>query len=363
MKTVCLAKNSSQKLLHDYSDVFRDKLGTITLFKAPLVVSSSTVPRFHHPRPVAYALQPQINQQLDRIEKAGVLQHVMHSDWAAPIVMVPKRDGQVRVCGDYKTTVKSMLDLDQYPLPRPEDLFASLAGGKSFSTLDLSHVYNQLVLNNNSGKYLTINTHRGLYQYHCLPFGVASAPSIFQKAMETILQGMEGIICYLDDILVSGKTKEEHLTNLGKVLQRLQEHGIRAKRAKCTFLKTSVQYLGHIIDSHGLHATEEKLDAIVHALAPKNVHKLRSFLRLPNYYSHFIPNLLSLLHPLNHLLRHNVTWRWTKACSKAFECAKEEIVSLNVLVQYDSTGLIRLAADASVYGLGAVITHVMDDGS
>ena len=363
VKTVCLANDSLQKLLHDYSDVFRDELGTITPFKAQLVVSSSAVPRFHRPRPVAYALRPRIDQELDRLEKAGVLQRVTHSDWAAPIVTVPKRDGQVRVCGDYKVTVNPMLDVDQYPLPRPEDLFASLAGGKYFSTLDLSHAYNQLVLDNDSRKYLTINTHRGLYQYHRLPFGVASAPSIFQKAMDTILQGMEGVICYLDDILVSGKTEEEHLTNLGKVLQRLQEHGIRAKRAKRTFLKTSVQYLGHIIDADGLHATEEKLDAIVHAPAPKNVHELRSFLGLLNYYGRFIPNLSSLLHPLNHLLRHNVTWRWTEACSKAFKCAKQKIVSPNVLVHYDSTRPIRLAADASAYGLGAVISHVMDDGS
>ena len=136
-----------------------------------------------------------------------MLQHVMHSDWAAPIVTIPKRDGEVRVCGDYKVTVNPMLDVDQYPLPRPEDLFTSLADGMYFSTLDLSHVYNQLVLNDDSRKYLTINTHRGLYQYHRLPFWVASAPSIFQKAMDTILQGMEGIICYLDNIMCLGRPK------------------------------------------------------------------------------------------------------------------------------------------------------------
>ena len=108
---------------------------------------------------------------------------------------VPKRDGGVHLCGDYKVTVNPALDVDKYSIPRPEDLFATLAGGKYFSTIDLSHAYNQLPLDVESRKFLTINTHRGLFQYTRLPFGVASAPSIFQKTMDTILQGIDGVIC------------------------------------------------------------------------------------------------------------------------------------------------------------------------
>ena len=253
--------------------------------------------------------------------------------------------------------------MDQYPLPRPEDLFATLAGGKYFSTMDLSHAYNQLPLDHDARKFLTINTHRGLYQYTRLPFGVASAPSIFQKTMDTILQGMDGVMCYLDDILISGRTEEEHLDNLRKVLQKFREHGIRAKKSKCTFLKTSVQYLGHIIDVDGLRATDDKVQAIVQAPPPRNVSELRSFLGLLNYYGRFIPNLSTLIFPLNNLLRQETTWQWTKACSEAFEAAKEKIVSSNVLIHYNSTLPVRLAADASAYGIGAVISHVMEDGS
>ena len=162
---------------------------------------------------------------------------------------------------------------------------------------------------------------------------------------------------------MSGKTKEEHLVNLRKVLQNLQNHGIRAKKAQCTFLQTSVQYLGHMIDADGLHATDAKVDAIVHASSPKNVAELRSFLGLLNYYGRFIPNLSSLLHPLNSLFRHNTTWCWTKPCREAFKAAEEKIVSPNVLVHYDLTRPIRLAAYASAYGIGSVISHVMEDGS
>ena len=153
-----------------------------------------------------------------------------------------------------------------------------------FSTLDLSHAYNQLMLDEVSRNLVTINTHRGLYRYTRLPFGIASAPAIFQKTMDSILQGMEGVACFLDDILVTGSSEEEHLKNLESVLQSLMKHGVRLKREKCFFMRTSVEYLGFKVDAEGLHATEEKLKAITEAPRPCNVTELRSFLGLINYY-------------------------------------------------------------------------------
>ena len=335
----------------------------ITPIEAKLVVSETAVPRFHRPRPVPYALKPFVEQELDRLQKSGVLEPINYSDWAAPIVTVPKRDRQVRICGDYKVTVNPFLDVDQYPLPRPEDLFATLAGGKYFTTLDLSHAYNQVVLDSDSQSFLTINTHHGLFHYKRLPFGVASAPSLFQKTMDIIFQGMDGVICYLDDILISGRTEAEHLDTLQRVLKKFREHGIRAKKTKCSFMKSSVQYLGHVIDADGLHPVDSKLKAIVDAPTPRNVVELRSFLGLLNYYGRFIPNLAMLIHPLNQLLCHTTEWRWSKACQKAFKLAKEKLISPKVLVHYDVNRLIRLATDTSAYGIGAVISYTMDDGT
>ena len=349
-------------LLDKYSEVFTEELGTIKPFQAKLVVDPKATPRFHRPRPVPYALKKAVEEELDRLERAGVLEKVDHSDWAAPIVVVPKKDGHVRLCGDYSVTVNPALDVDQYPLPRPTDLFATLAGGKYFTKLDLSHAYNQIELAEESRKYLTINTHKGLYRYTRLPFGVASAPALFQKTMDIILAGIEGVICYIDDIMVTGKTEEEHLERLNQVLQRLQEHGIRVKLSKCTFMRTSVDYLGHRVDAEGLHATDDKMQAIVDAPVPKNISELRSFLGLLNYYGRFIPNLSSLLHPLNSLLRQDVPWKWSKECNQAFQAAKDKIVAPNVLVHYDPNLPIRLAGDASSYGIGAVISHVMPGG-
>ena len=148
-----------------------------------------------------------------RLEEKGILKKVSHSSWAAP----PKKDGKVRICEDHKVTVNLYLDVDQHPPPRLEELFATLANGKAFTKIDLSQAYQQLQLEESSAQYLTINTPMGLYQYTRLPFGVASAPAIFQRAMDMILQGVDG---YIDDILVTGVTDEQHLERLEEVLKR-----------------------------------------------------------------------------------------------------------------------------------------------
>lgn len=198
--------------------VFAEGLGTMKKFKAHLRVKSNAKPVFHRPRSVPYAIKKVIERELERLEKEGIIEKVEHSEWAAPIVPVPKGDGQICVCGDYKVTVNANLDIDQHPLPKPEDLFTSLSGGQKFSKLDLKHAYQQMMLDNDSRKYVTINTHKGLYCYSKLPFRIASAPAIFQRAMNSILQGIPQVLCYLDDTLITGVSKEEHLHNLEKVL-------------------------------------------------------------------------------------------------------------------------------------------------
>ena len=350
-------------LRNRYEEVFSEKLGTITPFQAKLNVKPGAQPKFFKPRPVPFAIRERVASELDRLERDGVIEKTHYSEWAAPVVAVPKQDGRIRLCGDYKVTINSVLDVDQYPLPKPEDIFATLAGGQHYTTLDLTHAYNQLLLDEGSRKYVTINTLQGLYQYTRLPFGVASAPAVFQRIMDTILQGIEGVACYIDDIIITGKSDEEHLSHLEEVLKRLVRHGVHVNRAKCCFLKPSVVFLGHRIDASGIHPTDEKLKAIVSAPAPKNVQELRSFLGLINYYGKFIPQAATILAPLNELLRQNVKWRWSTKCQESFQQAKETLISSNVLMHYDPSLPIRLAGDASAYGLGAVIAHVLPDGS
>ena len=219
-----------------------------------------------------------------------------------------------------------------------------------------------MILDTDSRVYVTINTHQGLFRYTRLPFGIASAPAIFQRTMETILQGLTKVQCYIDDILITGASEQEHLHNLEEVLKRLSEYGIRVRREKCAFFRDTVEYLGHQISAEGLHTTPKKAEAIQAAPAPKNIQQLRSFLGLLHYYGKFIPDLASLVHPLNQLLHSGRTWTWTKECEQSFVLAKEKLTSATVLAHYNSQYPLRLAADASSYGLGAVISHIFPNG-
>ena len=210
---------------------------------------------------------------------------------------------------------------------------------------------------------VTINTHQGLYEYTRLPFWVASAPVVFQRITDTMLQGISHVICYLDDILVMGTSDSENLRNLSEVLRRLQAHGVRLSKEKYSFFQDSVEYLGHHIESRGIHTSEKKVRAILEAPPPRNIQQLRFFLRLLNYYAKFIMNLSTILHPLHRLLQAGQAWFWSITFEKAFQSAKQQLVAAPVLAHYDSKMPIVLAADAFAYRIGAVISHRLPNGS
>ena len=181
--------------------------------------------------------------------------------------------------------------------------------------------------------------------------------------MDNLLQGVGFTICYIDDILVSGVNDEDHLKNLDEVLKRVHQCGARVQLGKCAFMQDSVEYLGYQIDAEGVHPTQDKLEAILNAPVPNNVSELRSFLGLLNYYGKFIPNLATMIHPLNNLLKGTVKWSWTADCAQAFDATKRLLTSSKVLVHFNPKWPITLACDASCYGVGAVISHVLPDGS
>ncbi len=267
-----------ENILTNHQQLFRKELGTLKGMEAQIHVSSNAQPRYFKPRPLPYSLKEKVEKELERLQHAGVIKAVQFSEWAAPIVPVVKTDGSIRVCGDYSVTVNAVSKLDNYPLPRVNDLFTAMSGGVLFSKLDLTHAYQQLQLSEDSKKYTTINTTKGLFQYQRLPFGISSAPAIFQRTMECLLQDLPGVVVYLDDVLVTGSTKEEHIRNLDSVMDRFKTAGVTLKRSKCVFLTHSVEYLGHIIDKHGLHPAPEKVRAIQDAPRPQNLSELKSIL-------------------------------------------------------------------------------------
>ena len=355
--------SSLQAVLRSHEAVFQGGLGALQGYQARILVEPDATPRFSKARSVPYAYRELVEKELDRLVSEGILEPVEFSEWASPIVPVLKSDKKsVRVCGDFKQTINPVSRLDRYPIPRVEDLFTSLSGSKVFSKIDLSQAYQQVPLEEGSRQYVVINTQKGLFRYTRLPFGVSSAPGIFQRVMESLMQGLPGVTVYIDDILVAGTTEEEHLKRLEDVLTRLERAGLRAQKSKCQFMKASVTFLGHRVDVDGIHPLPEKVEAVVKAPTPRNLKELKSFLGLLSYYSKFLPNLSSVLAPLYRLLRKDARWKWSVEEEKAFQCSKELLTSSPLLVHFDPTLPVILACDASEVGIGAVLGHRMPDG-
>ena len=360
----CASSLGLQELLNKHADVFQDGLGTFKGRKARIEVEPDAKPRYCKARTVPFALRQKVEAEIERLVAEGTLEPVTHSAWATPVVAVLKSDQKsVRLCEDFKVTVNPAAKLDRYPVPKVEDLFATLSNGKLFTKLDLRQAYQQLLLDDESKKYVVTNTTKGLFQYTRLPYGISSAPGIFQREMEHLLQGIPGVVVYLDDILVTGQDETSHLRTLETVLSRLRETGSRVKKSKCLFMVPTVSFLGHRIDADGLHPLDDKVRAIEAAPTPTNVTELKSYLGLLTYYGKFLPNLATKLAPLYKLLQHRVPWRWTSAQDAAFRESKKLLASSSPLVHYDPKLPLILACDASAYGIGAVLAHRMPDGS
>ena len=351
-----------QDLLNVYEDLFKPELGHCVTTTANLCLREGAQPKFCKPRKLPFALKPVVGDELDRLERQGVIEKVPHSDWATPVVIVRKPGGKVRICGDFKVTINPLLKTDIYPLPNPQELFQALNGGCKFTKLDLADAYLQVELNEESKKMVVINTHKGLYRYRRLPFGLNCAPAIFQKIIDQTVAGIPGVVSYLDDLVVTGKTDQEHIANLKKALDRLKTAGFRLKLEKCEFFQAEVRYLGHIIDKSGIRPQPDKLKAIVDMPFPQNAKELRSFLGMVNYYDKFTPGLASKCAVLNDLLHKDAKWKWSKQHSKAVEVIKTALTSTETLTHYDQDLPLSLACDASTVGVGAVIFHTFPDG-
>jgi len=203
-----------------------------------------------------------INEELDRLLAIGAIKPVEFSQWAAPILAVKKKSGKTRVCIDFSTGLNNALELNRHPLPRPDDIYASLNGAKHFSQLDLRDAYLQIELDEKSKGLCGINTHRGLMQCQRLPFGVKSAPSIFQHVMDQMLSGIPGTYCYLDDLIIASPSIEKHAQTIQKLFAKIQEYGFKIQAEKCHFLQSEIKFLGHLISAEGIKPDPARSEAI-----------------------------------------------------------------------------------------------------
>ncbi|XP_055922730.1 uncharacterized protein K02A2.6-like, partial [Eupeodes corollae] len=306
-----------------FPEVFSPELGCCKDFKAKLFLKPGARPKFCKPRPLPFALMEPVKAELDRLVKAGVLMPVDFSEWAAPIVVVQKQSGSLRICGDFKIGVNPQLDVARHPMPRFEEICHKLKGGQHFTIIDLSEAYFQVAVHDDSKPILVINTPFGLLRFERLPPGVASAPGIFQSLIEQVIGGMDHCAAFVDDLIVTGRNPTEHCQNLEELLHRFSANGLRCNITKCKFAQSSVRYLGHQIDSEGDFSSKSA--------------------------------------PLNELRKKSVPFIWTERQQNAFQSLKRSIVDATKLVHFRDDYPLILACDASSYGIGAVLLHRYPD--
>ena len=307
------------------------------------------------PRNIPIPLRPKVKEELERMEQMGVISKVTEpSEWCAGMVVVPKKSGDVRICVDLKPLNESVLR-EPHPIPKVDETLALLSGAVHFSKLDANSGFWQIPLSESSKPLTTFITPFGRYKFNKLPFGVSCAPELFQLRMNRILEGLEGVVVLMDDVLVFGSTKEQHDTRLMTVLKRLEEVGATLNRGKCEIFRPTVKFLGHILDKQGIRADPEKTSAITKMEAPKSVSDVRRFMGLVNQLGKFSPKIAEYSQAIRELLRSNRTWMWGPMQEESFSRIKEELAKPTILAHYNPEAETKVSADASSFGLGAVL--------
>ena len=289
--TECISneiKGQLDSLMEANSALFQDRIGTIKGYEAKIYIKTDAVPKFTKARNVPVALQNAVDNELDRLITENILKPIPFSPWASPIVIVPKPDGGVRIWGDFKRTVNPNIESEVYPTPSNDEIFSKMEGGEKFSKIDLRQAYLQLELDDEAKKIMVINTNKGLMQYQRMPYGIKPASAIFQCIMDNALVNVPTTGVRTDDILISGRTNDEHLKNLGKVMEILKGMGVTVRKEKCNFFMPEVINLGHIISKDGIRVNPEKTEALNNAPVPRNAKELQSFIGGVNYYASLI---------------------------------------------------------------------------
>ena len=322
-------------------------------------------PRRCAPRRVPFALREEMARQIDHMQAADVIQPSA-SPWASPVVMVRKKDGTHRFCIDYRE-LSAVTKADTYPLPRIDDLLDQLGQCHYFSTLDLASGYWQIRMSPTSREKTAFVTPQGLYEFCVMPFGLTNAPAVFQRLMQHLVTGLnpaagpDFAVVYIDDILVFSPTLELHLCHLKTVIKRVGEAGLKLKPSKCHFIRNEVEYLGHLITPEGLKPNSKLVEAVQGFPRPLDVSGVRRFLGLASYYRRFIQNFARVAEPLRELTRKNATFHWTQACEDAMKELQARLTTAPVLA-YPSFGKpYTLETDASISGLGAVLSQMQPD--
>jgi hypothetical protein len=345
-------------ILKEYPDVLKG-LGCLP-GKHTIKVDPSVKPVIHPPRRVPIALKDKIKEELDRMEREGVIVRQMEpTAWVNSMVTVVKPN-KVRICIDPKD-LNQAIQREHFPMKTIEEIVADMPDAKVFSVLDATSGFWQVQLDEESSNLCTFNSPYGRYRFTRLPFGIKSAPEVFQRHMSEMLEGIPGAqpitgaSSIVDDILVWGTTVEEHDARLRQVLDRARKYNLKFNSKKCRIRQQEVPYVGHLITSEGLKPDPEKVRAVLEMKAPQSVKELRTFLGFIQYLGKFLPNLSTESAPLRQLLEKEIAWHWNQEQEQSFNKLKQMISTAPVLGYFNPTKPVTLSVDASAKGIGAVI--------
>ena len=340
----------------EFSDLFQG-LGTMPdVFR--IVLKPDTVPyKIYSPRSMPIGLREQAKSEIDKMLELNVIRPVdIPTEWCFGLTIAFKADGKIRMCVDL-TMLNKGVQRELYPLPRVSDMLAQLSVGQLFSKLDANSGFWQIVLEENSQLLTTFLTPWGRFCYNRMPFGISSAPEFFQKSMEKILHGLEGVICMMDDILVYGTNSKEHWQRVKLVLQRIRNSGMTLKKEKCQFGMTEVKFLGHLVSVQGIKPDPDKVSAIMALTPPTGKREARSLMGMVNYLNKFSKKLAEISAPI-YAVTGASDFVWGPDQNKAFSLIKEELSKAPVLCSFNVNSRHRVSADSSRQALGAVLLQL-----
>lgn len=317
-------------------------------------------------RPIPPTMYQEVRSLLGDMLKAGVIKE-SSSPWAAPIVLVRKKNGELRFCVDYRK-LNAVTHKDAHPLPRIEEALTTLSKAEYYSTLDLASGYWQVEVAPQDREKTAFCTPFELYEFERMPFGLCNAPATFQRLMQRCLGGLvsESALVYLDDVIVFSADFDSHLKDLEKVFTRLGNFGLKLRPDKCTLFQKQVKFLGHVVSGEGVAPDPEKISCVQNWTTPHTVSQVRSFLGFAGYYRRFIAGFSKVAQPLNALLvgipkgEKKAPVAWSTECEESFKALKEALVQAPILAFADFTLPFRVYTDASLTGLGAVLAQIQE---
>ena len=347
--------DSTAEIVDRYKSLFKG-IGKLKDFQLKIPIDSSIEPVCQTARRVPYHLRDKLSQKLKELKKLDIIEKTTGpTHWVSPVIVVPKSDGDIRLCFDIRRA-NLAVKRERHPIPTIEELLQEMNQSKIFSKLDVKWAHHQIELDPESRDITTFATHEG-FRYKRLMFGVSCAPEMYKRTMQQTLAGCKGVRNILDDIIVFASSEKEHNERLEEVLKKLKEKGLKLNKEKCCFNMIKLEFMGHVLSKDGVAPEESKIKLVASAREPKNASEVRSFLRLVNYCGRFIPDLATISEPLRKLTRKSTMFTRGESEEESFQTLKQKLCDAPVLNYFDKTCHTQVIADASPYGLAAVLVQ------